>query len=121
MGATSTEGTGHGSAEGPVRGLGDVTKILKQTANEVKFAVDANNKIRSRGVNAEEVSVTPVGNLTATDAQEALEDHQDQIDALGGVGTIAQLLDVAKSGAAYDSVEDAITAVNALGYLIVIL
>jgi len=38
MGATSTEGTGLGSAEGPLRGIGPVHKILQN--NEIRAAFE---------------------------------------------------------------------------------
>lgn len=40
MGAFSTEGVGHGSAEGPIRGLGPVHKIFKQNVNLPAFKPD---------------------------------------------------------------------------------
>ena len=45
MGATTTEGTGHGSAEGPVRGLGPVHKILKKTEDLPAFTLENNDLI----------------------------------------------------------------------------
>ena len=38
MGATTTQGTGHGSAETPIRGVGPVHKILQN--NELRAAFD---------------------------------------------------------------------------------
>lgn len=43
MGAFSTEGVGHGSAEGPIRGLGPVHKIFKQNVNLPAFKPDVPN------------------------------------------------------------------------------
>lgn len=40
MGASTTEGTGPGSAEGPVRSINGILKVLKKETNEAAFSSD---------------------------------------------------------------------------------
>lgn len=87
MGASSVTGKGLGSAEGPIRGLGPVEKILKRVAEEAAFDQDG-QKVRSQisgggGSNlAEDIIVVPTGNLFSNNVQAALKEHQDDIDSL---------------------------------------
>ena len=61
------------------------------TADKPSYAttayVDANDDTGTDDQTAAEVSVTPAGNLTSTNVQDALEEIQTQVDGLGGGGT----------------------------------
>jgi len=86
MGAQTTEGTGHGSAEGPIRGMESVEKILKKINNEAAFKRDG-LKLRldisdnDGQIAADDVIVVPTGNLASSNAQDAFEEVQTDINA----------------------------------------
>ena len=68
MGSSSVTGLGQGSAEGPIRGLGSVDKILKRTVDEPAFKIEGQNvrsDIDDGGSGselAEDIVVIPTGN-----------------------------------------------------------
>lgn len=88
MVANTTEGRGHGSAEGPIRGLGRVDKIFKKDEDLPAFKIDG-QEVRSEledgdvmpTIIAEDVILIPVGNLSSTNLQDGMEEHQSDIDA----------------------------------------
>lgn len=86
MTASSTTGRGPGSAEGPVRGLGPLTKVLQQT-DIPAFDVDG-NKIRSKGGGSGDLAahIADTGNPHNTTAL------QVGADALGSAAAVQQNL-----------------------------
>lgn len=80
MGATTTEGTGKGSAEGPLRGLSldNAHKILIGEINALKTCIEIKDGKPTLRVNAEDVAFDDTGfPFTADTVQEAIQQSID--------------------------------------------
>jgi len=97
MGAQTTEGTGFGSAEGPIRGLGDVTKILKKNADGSAFSSEDSVIRETSGGDAVDIPIDPIDGLDAENVQEALEELQEEVEA-GGIPPLAENITVIPVG-----------------------